>query len=77
MTPDDRPFLWRHMKLLTPLPFHSGSTLHLVGSLAGGVIEPSLVVLAKKYNQDKKICRMCALRVTCKHVWDVHYWAHP
>ena len=28
--------------------------------MRAGVIEPSLVVLAKKYNQDKKICRMCA-----------------
>jgi len=33
------------------------STLHLVLRLRGGVIEPSLQVLARKYNCDKKICR--------------------
>ena len=41
----------------------AGSTLHLVGRLEGGVIEPSLVVLAKKYNQDKKVCRLCYARL--------------
>mmetsp|Transcript_37119 Transcript_37119/g.92362 ORF Transcript_37119/g.92362 Transcript_37119/m.92362 type:complete len:130 (+) Transcript_37119:44-433(+) len=40
-----------------------GSTLHLMGRLEGGVIEPSLVVLAKKFNQDKKICRICYARL--------------
>ncbi|XP_023250911.1 ubiquitin-60S ribosomal protein L40-like [Seriola lalandi dorsalis] len=29
----------------------------------GGVIEPSLVVLAKKYNQEKKVCRICYARL--------------
>ena len=33
------------------------STLHLVLSILGGVIEPSLQVLAKKTNADKLICR--------------------
>ena len=33
------------------------STLHLVLRLRGGVIEPSLAILARKYNCDKKICR--------------------
>src|SRR5579862_1058989 len=33
------------------------STLHLVLRLRGGVIEPSLMALARKYNQDKMICR--------------------
>jgi ribosomal protein L40E len=28
--------------------------------LRGGIIEPSLMVLARKYNQDKVICRKCA-----------------
>jgi hypothetical protein len=28
--------------------------------LRGGIIEPSLLVLARKYRTDKKICRMCA-----------------
>ncbi|KAL9675973.1 hypothetical protein QQ045_004183 [Rhodiola kirilowii] len=32
------------------------STLHLVLRLRGGIIEPSLMVLARKYNQDKMIC---------------------
>ena len=33
------------------------STLHLVLRLRGGVIEPSLRILAQKYNCDKMICR--------------------
>lgn len=33
------------------------STLHLVLRLVGGIIEPSLQVLARKYNCDKLICR--------------------
>lgn len=33
------------------------STLHLVLRLRGGVIEPSLKVLASKYNCEKMICR--------------------
>ncbi len=39
------------------------STLHLVLRLRGGVIEPTLAVLAKKYNQDKKVCRKCYARL--------------
>merc|ERR1712157_650959 len=35
------------------------STLHLVLRLRGGVIEPSLRILAQKYNFDKMICRKC------------------
>src|SRR6202789_3797621 len=38
------------------------STLHLVLRLRGGVIEPSLIVLARKFNQDKLICRRCYAR---------------
>ena len=33
------------------------SMLHLVLRLRGGIIEPSLQILARKYNQDKMICR--------------------
>ncbi|TYI04002.1 hypothetical protein ES332_A11G384100v1 [Gossypium tomentosum] len=33
------------------------STLHLVLRLRGGIIEPSLMALARKFNQDKMICR--------------------
>merc|ERR1711870_120425 len=39
------------------------STLHLVLRLRGGVIEPSLAVLARKYNCDKMICRKCYARL--------------
>merc|ERR1711924_301199 len=35
------------------------STLHLVLRLRGGIIEPSLQILARKTNQDKQICRKC------------------
>eukprot|EP01115_Flamella_aegyptia_P007106 TRINITY_DN295_c0_g1_i5.p1 TRINITY_DN295_c0_g1~~TRINITY_DN295_c0_g1_i5.p1 ORF type:complete len:130 (-),score=38.28 TRINITY_DN295_c0_g1_i5:109-498(-) len=38
------------------------STLHLVLRLRGGVIEPSLQALARKYNCDKQICRKCYAR---------------
>merc|ERR1712008_605794 len=39
------------------------STLHLGLRLRGGVIEPSLRVLAQKYNCDKMICRKCYARL--------------
>ena len=39
------------------------STLHLVLRLRGGIIEPSLMILARKYNQDKMICRKCYARL--------------
>eukprot|EP00920_Eleutheroschizon_duboscqi_P016618 GHVT01039414.1.p1 GENE.GHVT01039414.1~~GHVT01039414.1.p1 ORF type:complete len:129 (+),score=13.07 GHVT01039414.1:132-518(+) len=39
------------------------STLHLVLRLRGGVIEPSLALLAQKYNCEKKICRKCYARL--------------
>ena len=39
------------------------STLHLVLRLRGGIIEPSLIVLARKSNQDKKVCRKCYARL--------------
>merc|ERR1711935_429056 len=39
------------------------SPLHLVLRLRGGVIEPSLRVLAQKYNCDKMICRKCYARL--------------
>merc|ERR1712014_539439 len=40
------------------------STLHLVLRLRGGVIEPSLKVLAQKYRCDKMICRRCYARLS-------------
>ncbi|KAH1027259.1 hypothetical protein HUJ05_000805 [Dendroctonus ponderosae] len=39
------------------------STLHLVLRLRGGIIEPSLRILAQKYNCDKMICRNRYLNV--------------
>jgi len=39
------------------------STLHLVLRLRGGIIEPSLVVLAKKTNVDRAVCRKCYARL--------------
>jgi ribosomal protein L40E/ubiquitin len=39
------------------------STLHLVLRLRGGVIEPSLKILASKFNCDKSICRKCYARL--------------
>jgi len=40
------------------------STLHLVLRLRGGItIEPSLRLLAQKYNCDKMICRKCYARL--------------
>ena len=38
------------------------STLHLVLRLRGGIIEPSLIILAKKYNVEKLICRKARRR---------------
>ncbi|PWA80018.1 hypothetical protein CTI12_AA069560 [Artemisia annua] len=43
---------------------HKESTLHLVLRLRGGLIwDEFLNALAKKYNQDKKICRKCYARL--------------
>uniref|UniRef100_A0A7S0UQE0 Ubiquitin-like domain-containing protein n=1 Tax=Polytomella parva TaxID=51329 RepID=A0A7S0UQE0_9CHLO len=39
------------------------STIHLVLRLRGGIIEPSLQALARKYNQEKVICRKCYARL--------------
>jgi ribosomal protein L40E/ubiquitin len=39
------------------------STLHLVLRLLGGVIEPTLQALARKYNCDKMVCRKCYARL--------------
>ncbi|CAK0801539.1 unnamed protein product, partial [Prorocentrum cordatum] len=44
------------------------STLHLVLRLRGGVIEPSLAVLARKYNCDRMICRKCYARLPARAV---------
>lgn len=44
------------------------STLQLILPLPGGVIEPSLAVLARKYNCDKMVCRKCYARLPPKAV---------
>ena len=49
--------LWFETNLAYSLLLYSESTLHLVLRLRGGVIEPSLRILAQKYNCDKMICR--------------------
>ena len=42
------------------------SVLHLVLRLRGGAIEPSLMLLARKYNCEKMICRKCYARLPPK-----------
>merc|ERR1712084_23979 len=44
------------------------STLHLVLRLRGGVIDPTLAALARKYKCDKLICRKCYARLPLKAV---------
>merc|ERR1711907_767368 len=39
------------------------STLHLVLALLGGVIDPALMALARKFKQDKLVCRKCYARL--------------
>ena len=41
----------------------AGATVHMLPRMVGGVIEPSLIQLAKKYNCDKKVCRICYARL--------------
>jgi len=56
----------KQLDLDLPLADYSveaGSTLHMLPRMCGGVIEPSLIVLARKYNQDKKVCRICYARL--------------
>ena len=52
----------RHADPCRRLP-RAESTLHLVLRLRGGVIEPSLQELAKKFNQNKQVCRVCYCRL--------------
>ena len=56
-------FEGKQLELDASLAVEAGSTLHMLPRMAGGVIEPSLVVLAKKYNADKKVCRICYARL--------------
>ena len=52
-----------HMLMKKNFLFFTESTLHLVLRLRGGVIEPTLRLLAQKYNSDKMICRKCYARL--------------
>jgi hypothetical protein len=54
-------FFMKWLLIYFGLCFHSESTLHLVLRLRGGIIEPSLMALARKYNQEKMICRKYAV----------------
>ena len=49
-------------------PARTESTLHLVLRLRGGVIDPGLAELAKKFNQDKQVCRQCYARLDPKAI---------
>ena len=41
----------------------SETTVEMLFKMAGGVIEPTLAALAKKYNCEKMICRKCYARL--------------
>tara|TARA_B100001057_G_C22662195_1_gene876399 strand:+ start:71 stop:460 length:390 start_codon:yes stop_codon:yes gene_type:complete len=57
------------------------STLHLVLRLRGGIYDPTLESLAKKYNSEKNVCRKCYARLhirskncrkkSCGHTSDI------
>ncbi|XP_053955637.1 ubiquitin-60S ribosomal protein L40-like [Anastrepha ludens] len=49
--------------ILSDYNIQKKSTLQLVLRLRGGIIEPSLRILAQKYNSDKMICRKCYARL--------------
>ena len=69
VTPFPPPCSRRHWPLPSRLPPpRAESTLHLVLRLRGGVIDPGLVELAKKYNQDKQVCRVCYARLDPKAI---------
>jgi len=53
----------KQLELEAPLQLEAGATVHMLPRMCGGVIEPSLIILAKKYNADKKVCRICYARL--------------
>eukprot|EP01068_Selenidium_serpulae_P005657 Selendium_serpulae@DN4132_c0_g1_i2.p2 len=42
---------------------HENSTLFMASSLLGGVIEPTMADLARKFNCEKMVCRKCYARL--------------
>ena len=55
------------------IPHVADSTLHLAMRLRGGIIEPSLQILARKYNQDKMICRKCVARCSADNLFAIQW----
>ncbi|KAK4337122.1 hypothetical protein RND71_043881 [Anisodus tanguticus] len=48
---------------LKEIGYQQNCALNLLVRVQGGVIEPSLILLAQKYNCDKKVCRKCYARL--------------
>ena len=53
----------KHLAADDALCLSAGAEVSVLARGRGGVIEPSLVVLAKKYNCEKKVCRICYARL--------------
>ena len=50
-------------EMIGSYPIAEEATLEVLFKMVGGVIEPTLAALAKKYNCDKMICRKCYARL--------------
>ena len=50
-------------KTLESYNLKGDETLEMLFKIAGGVIEPTLAALAKKYNCEKMVCRKCYARL--------------